>query len=189
MNWPDNSGAHGLARDVWAAPPRAHAGGIACFAVSLATLSWLEETVQGHMHEPGVSFDRLHELDLDLLATQGLLGLAACAWFWGAWALGCWRAWTESPALRTAGEELPGLLGAGAGYLLVTSLNFDWAPATGPAWLLAGVAWSALPKRAPLRRLGQRAGCLVRAHARGTVQRNAAQRAVQGCGRRRGGEG
>ena len=103
--------------------------------------------------EPGVSFDRLHELDLDLLATQGLLGLAACAWFWGAWALGCWRAWTESPALRTAGEELPGLLGAGAGYLLVTSLNFDWAPATGPAWLLAGVAWSALPKRAPLRRL------------------------------------
>ena len=104
--------------------------------------------------EPGVSFDRIHELGLDLLATQGLLGLAACAWFWIAWARGCWRAWTGSPALRAAAEELPGLLGAAAGYLVVTALNFDWAPATGPAWLLAGVAWSAVPgTNAPLRRL------------------------------------
>ena len=36
----------------------------------------------------------------------------------------------------------------------MTALNFDWAPATGPAWLLAGVAWSAVPgTKAPLRRL------------------------------------
>jgi O-antigen ligase len=94
--------------------------------------------------EPGATFDRIHELGLDLLATQGVLGLAACAWFWGAWGLGCWRAWISSAELRTAGEEVPGLLGAWVGYLVATSLNFDWAPATGPAWLLAGLAWSAV---------------------------------------------
>jgi tetratricopeptide (TPR) repeat protein len=32
---------------------------------------------------------------------------------------------------------------------VTTSLNFDWAPATGPAWLLAGVAWSAVAATAP----------------------------------------
>jgi hypothetical protein len=99
--------------------------------------------------EPGASFDRSHELGLDLLATQGLLGLAACTWFWSAWALGCWKAWSGSDRLRSAGEEIPGLLGAWAGFLVTTSLNFDWAPATGPAWLLAGVAWSAVAAAAP----------------------------------------
>jgi len=84
--------------------------------------------------EPGHSFDRAHSMPLDLAATQGLLGLAACASLFGAWAIGVWRA-------RTA-PLVAGLAGAAAAYLAWALVNFDWAPATAAFWLLAGAAAS-----------------------------------------------
>lgn len=90
--------------------------------------------------QPGATFDRVHELGLDLLAAQGLVGLAACALFFGRWA---WEVWGAAPA----DAEVGGLLAAWAGYVVATSINFDWAPQTAPLWLLAGVAWSALADR------------------------------------------
>jgi hypothetical protein len=91
---------------------------------------------------PGQSFDRAHSMPLDLAASQGLLGLAACSWFfWVVWR-GLWRQ-----------PQVGGLAGAMAAYLAWSLLNFDWAPATGPFWALAGAAWAAAggwsPKQEP----------------------------------------
>ena len=97
-------------------------------------LGWGEEGVGLHFGafqtanwEPGDQFDRLHSLPLDLLATQGALGLAACT------VLFCllWR-----HVLRMPGAEA--LAGALAAYLAWSLLDFDWVPATAPLWLLAG---------------------------------------------------
>jgi O-antigen ligase len=83
---------------------------------------------------PGVTFDRVHSGVLDIAATQGLLGLAAMGWilvilFRGAWR---WRADRNVGALAAA---------CGA-YTVWVLFNFDWAPATGVFWLLAGTLWS-----------------------------------------------
>ena len=105
--------------------------------------------------EPGVTFDRAHNLVLDLWAAQGLVGLAACGSFFLVWAVGCFRgrsgsrvgagAGSESPLARAGPpEEVVGLLGAWLAYLGWVLLNFDWAPATGIFWLLCGVGWSAV---------------------------------------------
>lgn len=93
--------------------------------------------------EPGATFDRIHQLGLDLLATQGILGLAACSIFWAIWARGCWRAQAALPQRSSDSLELAGLIAAWVAYLAVTALNFDWTAATAPLWLLAGLAWSA----------------------------------------------
>ncbi|MBO0686816.1 MAG: tetratricopeptide repeat protein, partial [Candidatus Dormibacteraeota bacterium] len=93
------------------------------------------------------SFDRAHSMPLDLAASQGLLGLAACTWFFVVLWWGIWRR-----------PELGPLAGALAAYLAWSLLNFDWAPATGPFWLLAGLAWSAAstsPSSQPFPRRGQ----------------------------------
>lgn len=98
--------------------------------------------------EPGDQFDRLHSMPLDLLATQGVVGLGACT------VLFCllWR-----QVLRNPGAEA--LVGALVAYLAWSLLDFDWAPATAPLWLLAGAAASgSLPE------LGDRAR-----HAWGTA--------------------
>jgi O-antigen ligase len=101
----------------------------------------------------GSNIDRAHSMPLDLAATQGILGLAACAWLFGAWWLGMWR-----------GRELSGsagVAGAAAAYLASVLLNFDWAPATAAFWLLAGAGWpgpgragepavQAWPERSPI---------------------------------------
>jgi hypothetical protein len=84
----------------------------------------------------GVTFDRVHSGPLDLAATQGLLGLATTGLvlailFHGAWR---WRFGTDVGALAAAC----------AGYTVWVLFNFDWAPATGAFWLLAGTAWSAV---------------------------------------------
>jgi hypothetical protein len=92
---------------------------------------------------PGVTFDRAHSQVLDLLVAQGVVGLGAAAWFWSAYAIGMLRAghWRM--------EENGSLLAALLAYLAWAMVNFDWVPATGPLWLLAGVGWSAVHEPGP----------------------------------------
>ena len=89
-----------------------------------------------------VTFDRVHNGPLDVAATQGVLGLLALAAVVVVLAVGAWRSRLES--------AMPGLAGALAGYSVWVLFNFDWAPATGAFWLLAGALWSATdrPNRA-----------------------------------------
>jgi O-antigen ligase len=80
--------------------------------------------------------DRAHSGPLDIAATQGLLGLAALAWVLFTLMQGAWR-WRFSSSV--------GPLGAACiGYSVWVLFNFDWAPATGVFWLLAGTAWSGI---------------------------------------------
>ncbi len=83
---------------------------------------------------PGISIDRAHSGPLDIGATQGLLGLAALTWVLLVLFRGAWR-W------RFTGTVGP-LAAACVGYTVWVLFNFDWAPATGAFWLLAGTAWS-----------------------------------------------
>jgi O-antigen ligase len=85
---------------------------------------------------PGVTFDRAHSGPLDIAATEGLVGLAALTlvlviFFRGAWA---------NRFARNVGP----LAAACIGYSVWVLFNFDWAPATGAFWLLAGTAWSGI---------------------------------------------
>src|SRR5205814_9919800 len=108
-------------------------------------------------------FDRIHDQPLDLLVAQGLLGAAALTWLLVAFARGVWR------------RPWAGPVAACAAYLVWSLLNFDWAPATGAVWALAGLAWSyAQPPPPPSGRdlpalrggvavLGSLAGLLLRA--------------------------
>jgi O-antigen ligase len=83
---------------------------------------------------PGVTFDRLHSGLLDLAATHGLLGLAAAGWLLLILFRGAWRS-------RFSGD-VGALAAACIGYSVWVLFNFDWAPATGAFWLLAGTAWA-----------------------------------------------
>jgi O-antigen ligase len=85
-----------------------------------------------------VTFDRVHSGVLEIAATQGLLGLAALGWVVAVLARAGWQARAE--------PGVPGLAGALAGYGVWVFFNFDWAPATGAFWLLAGTLWSSLPR-------------------------------------------
>jgi O-antigen ligase len=85
---------------------------------------------------PGVTFDRVHSGPLDIAATQGILGAAALAIVLVIVLRGAWRT-------RFAGET-GALAAACIGYTVWVLFNFDWAPATGAFWLLAGTAWSAV---------------------------------------------
>ena len=85
---------------------------------------------------PGVTFDRVHSGPLDLAATQGLLGLATSGVVLAILLRGAWRS-------RFSGD-VGALTAACAGYTVWVLFNFDWAPATGAFWLLAGTAWSAI---------------------------------------------
>ena len=78
--------------------------------------------------------DRAHSGPLDIAATQGVVGLVALAWVLVTLMRRFWR-W------RFAGSIGP-LAAACVGYTVWVLFNFDWAPATGLFWLLAGVAWS-----------------------------------------------
>jgi O-antigen ligase len=78
--------------------------------------------------------DRAHSGPLDIAATQGVIGLIVLAWVLVILARGCWRR-------RFAGSVGP-LAAACVGYTVWVLFNFDWAPATGAFWLLAGTAWS-----------------------------------------------
>jgi O-antigen ligase len=85
---------------------------------------------------PGVTFDRVHSGLLDTAAMQGLLGVGAVAVLLVILFRDAWR-------VRFAADAAP-LAAACAGYTVWVLFNFDWAPATGAFWLLAGTAWSAV---------------------------------------------
>ena len=88
-----------------------------------------------------VTFDRVHSGVLEIAATQGVIGLVALGWVLVALARGAWQGRLE--------KNVPALAGALAGYSVWVIFNFDWAPATGAFWLLAGTLWSsALPRTA-----------------------------------------
>jgi O-Antigen ligase len=80
--------------------------------------------------------DRAHSGPLDIAATQGLVGLAALGWVMAVWLRGVWR--------RRFTASVSALAAACIGYTVWVLFNFDWAPATGAFWLLAGTAWSAV---------------------------------------------
>lgn len=83
-----------------------------------------------------VTFDRVHSGPLDVAATQGLFGLAVLGWVVGV------VLWTAFRRREVSG--VPGLAAALLGYSVWVFFNFDWAPATGAFWLLAGVLWNSL---------------------------------------------
>jgi tetratricopeptide (TPR) repeat protein len=85
---------------------------------------------------PGITIDRAHSGPLDIAATQGLLGLAALGWVLLVLFRGAWR-WRFNSAVGP-------LAAACIGFTVWVLFNFDWAPATGAFWLLAGTAWSAV---------------------------------------------
>ncbi len=84
----------------------------------------------------GVTFDRIHSGLLDTAAMQGLLGVLAIAVILVVLFRGAWR------ARFTADVGAPAA--ACIGYTVWVLFNFDWAPATGAFWLLAGTIWSAV---------------------------------------------
>jgi len=83
---------------------------------------------------PGVMFDRVHSGPLDIAVTQGLVPLAALAWVLVTLTRGAW--------LQRFSPGVGAPAAACIGYTVWVLFNFDWAPATGAFWLLAGVAWS-----------------------------------------------
>ena len=85
---------------------------------------------------PGITIDRAHSGPLDIGATQGLIGLVALSWVLLTVFRSAWR-W------RFTGRVGP-LAAACVGYTVWVLFNFDWAPATGAFWLLAGTAWSGI---------------------------------------------
>jgi O-antigen ligase len=85
---------------------------------------------------PGITYDRTHSGLLEIAATQGIIGIVALAWVLVTLFRGVWR-------FRF--NDSIGALGAACiGYTVWVIFNFDWAPATGAFWLLAGTAWSAV---------------------------------------------
>ena len=88
-----------------------------------------------------VTFDRAHSGLLDLLATQGAIGAVALGWLLVAIGIAVWQnRFADSVAMLGA---------AAVGYTVWVAFNFDWAPATGPFWLLVGTAWAATRFSAP----------------------------------------
>jgi O-antigen ligase len=84
----------------------------------------------------GITFDRIHSGALDMAAMQGLLGVIAIAVILVILFRGAWRT-------RFA-TDVGAPAAACVGYTVWVLFNFDWAPATGAFWLLAGTAWSAV---------------------------------------------
>jgi hypothetical protein len=85
---------------------------------------------------PGVTFDRVHSGPLDIAVTQGAIELAVLGWVMVTLLRGAWR--------RRFTAGVGALIAACIGYTVWVLFNFDWAPATGAFWLLAGTAWSGM---------------------------------------------
>ena len=127
-------------------PPelRLHLWGDAVRMVAARPLTgWGEDTtglVFGHYlsadYATLVTFDRVHSGPLEVAANQGVIGLAATGAVVAVVLLGAWR--------RRAEPGVAGLAAALVGYSVWVVFNFDWSPATGAFWLLAGILWSAV---------------------------------------------
>jgi len=89
-----------------------------------------------------VTFDRIHSGPLDTAAMQGVLGLAALGWVLFVLFRAAWQ--------RRSEPRVGGLTAALVGFSVWVAFNFDWAPATGAFWLLAGALWSSVPLPSPL---------------------------------------
>ena len=85
---------------------------------------------------PGITYDRTHSGPLEMAATQGIIGIVALAWVLVTLFRGLWR--------HRFSDSIGALGAACIGYTVWVIFNFDWAPATGAFWLLAGTAWSAV---------------------------------------------
>jgi hypothetical protein len=85
---------------------------------------------------PGITYDRTHSGLLEIAATQGIIGFVALAWVLVTLFRGVWR--------HRFSDSVAPLGAACIGYTVWVIFNFDWAPATGAFWLLAGTAWSAV---------------------------------------------
>jgi O-antigen ligase len=85
---------------------------------------------------PGITYDRTHSGLLEIAATQGIIATVALAWVLVTLLHGVWR-------FRFS-DSVAALGAACIGYTVWVIFNFDWAPATGAFWLLAGTAWSAV---------------------------------------------
>jgi len=85
---------------------------------------------------PGITYDRTHSGLLEIAATQGIIGFVALAWVLVTLFRGVWR--------HRFSDSVAPLGAACVGYTVWVVFNFDWAPATGAFWLLAGTAWSAV---------------------------------------------
>ena len=81
-----------------------------------------------------VTFDRVHNGPLDIAATQGVIGLLALASILFVVGRAAWR--------QRLDAHVAGLAAALVAYSVWVFFNFDWAPVTGPFWLLAGTLWS-----------------------------------------------
>ena len=88
-----------------------------------------------------VTFDRIHSGPLDVAATQGVLGLAALGWVLFVVFRTAWRSRSQ--------PYVAGLSAALVGFSVWVAFNFDWSPATGAFWLLAGTLWSAASPSPP----------------------------------------
>jgi O-antigen ligase len=85
---------------------------------------------------PGVTYDRTHSGILEIATTQGILGAAALGLVLFVLFRGIWR--------HRFSDSVAALGAACIGYTVWVLFNFDWAPATGAFWLLAGTAWSSV---------------------------------------------
>ena len=83
-----------------------------------------------------VTFDRVHSGPLDVGATQGLLGVAALSWVLVVLFRAAWR--------HRLDRDVAALTASLVGFTVWVLFNFDWAPATGAFWLLAGTLWSSV---------------------------------------------
>lgn len=93
-------------------------------------------------------------IEIQVAATQGLIGVATYAWLLAMLFMAFWR-----------GRRNPGasaMLGAVVAYLLAVQFNFSWIPAAVPFWIFAAAAvatWNpSLPDSEPPHRMQQLAG-------------------------------
>lgn len=98
---------------------------------------------------PGVTFDRVHSGLLDLAATQGVLGVLTLGAVLVVLFISLWRRRFTPSALpgnapAIGSVSVGSIAAACVAYTVWVLFNFDWAPATGVFWLLAGVGWSAV---------------------------------------------
>jgi len=85
---------------------------------------------------PGVTYDRTHSGILEIGATQGVIGLVAISLILVVLFRAVYR--------YRFSDSVAALGGACVGYSISVLFNFDWAPATGAFWLVAGTLWSAV---------------------------------------------